>query len=187
MLLSGSLLSFSCNLNNCWSSWISEREKHSSFIGASRTSALFLFAEFPRERTQIYLAFNIYIFYPEVQISVPRSGYCHEESKIYKIQTTFKSSLYVSFLTIATKRHQMNPAVQYNNIPPTRGCSVKPSKSFMYFSLALSKAFSEPSVHPERSRDSGFDVAGNLGAIIFFTFIVMTRADFIFTSFCRLW
>lgn len=37
----------------------------------------------------------------------------------------------------------------------------KPSKSLAYFPSAPSKAFSKPSVHPERSRDSGFDVAGN--------------------------
>lgn len=63
---------------------------------------------------------------------------------------------------------------------------MKISKSSKYFSLAPSKASSKPPVHPERSGDISFDVAGNSGEIMFFTFIVVTKRDFISTSFCGL-
>lgn len=69
----------------------------------------------------------------------------------------------------------------YDNVIPTTWAysyGVKISKSSKYFSPAPSKASSKPPVHPERSGDISFDVAGNSGEIMFFTFIVMTKRDF---------
>lgn len=51
-------------------------------------------------------------------------------------------------------------------------------KVFQVFFSAPSKASSKPPVHPERSGVISFDVAGNSGQIMFFTFIVMTKRDF---------
>lgn len=167
---------FDWNLNNCWSCWTCEGEKHSSFVGASRTRCfVFFFAEFPRERTQIYLAIQyLYFLLRTENIRPPKSLLSRGEQNPL-ISTALTSANQHSntasqarrqfVVSLSQKVTNNSRGIQQSSTtilsPQREAVALNLQRLSRIFLFAPSTAFSKPSVHPERSRDSGFDVAGN--------------------------